>query len=93
MNRLERLTPAYQYSVAHHSKTVNTILMSHVQERLAKEQENGDRKTVVDLCFKDSPEEFQDKKTSSGKSGYMDAVLSQVKVFILAGHHTTAQAM
>ncbi|KAI9640842.1 hypothetical protein NHQ30_010683 [Ciborinia camelliae] len=75
------------------TKTINDMLAPHIQARLAKEPETGDRKTVVDLCLQHIPAGSNEKKAAKARLEYIELVLSQVQVFILAGHHTTAQAI
>ncbi|KAJ8121460.1 hypothetical protein ONZ43_g2093 [Nemania bipapillata] len=93
ITKIERWLPAYRRDVSLHTKTINSILVPHIQARLARKPEVGGRQTVIDLCLKEISTELNEQKVARESSDYIDVVLSQVKVFILAGHHTTAQAI
>ncbi|TGO81629.1 hypothetical protein BPOR_1076g00020 [Botrytis porri] len=93
MSKLERWLPAYRNDVSHGTKTINDILVPHIQARIADKVKTDGRKTVVDLCLEHIPAESNEKKPVQASLEYIELVLSQVKVFILAGHHTTAQAI
>ncbi|KAK9786224.1 putative Cytochrome P450 [Seiridium cardinale] len=93
ITKLERCLPAYRHDVSHHGKVVNDILKPEIQARLDGAAQTSRRKTVVDLALQHIPAESDHKTGLRQRSEYIDVVLSQLKVFILAGHHTTAQAM
>ncbi|ETS76582.1 hypothetical protein PFICI_11969 [Pestalotiopsis fici W106-1] len=92
-SKLERWLPAYRYDVSRHTSIINNIMVPHIQSRIGREREPGRRKTVVDLCLKNIPTSTKGIDISRQRLEYIDVVLSQVKVFVLAGHHTTAQAI
>ncbi|KAI3326771.1 cytochrome P450 [Xylariaceae sp. AK1471] len=91
-SRFERMTPAYRQDVTIHETTIRDILLPHLKSLLGKEMDPTSPKTVIDLALKELKSESGDASVQPGE-GFIDIVLSHLKLFILAGHDTTAQAI
>lgn len=89
-SELERWTPSYRRDVALNTKILRDSLLPQIKSRL--QPDASSEKTVIDLAVKEY-------KTESGNENqqpnpdFVDMVISQLKLFMLAGHDTTAQAM
>jgi hypothetical protein len=90
-NELERLTPAYKRQVASNTKVLDDVLSRHIKECL--EDHLDSPKTAIDFALKDYPGSKVKGDIGSSSEEYTEIILSQLKLFILAGHNTTAQAM
>ncbi|KAI0454665.1 cytochrome P450 [Xylaria acuta] len=91
-SKLERMMPAYRKDVTRNETTIRNILLPHLKSHLGKEMDPTSPKTVIDLALKEMKSESRDTSAQPGES-FFDVVLSHLKLFILAGHDTTAQAM
>lgn len=89
-SELERWTPSYRRDVALNSKVLLDRLLPQVKSRL--QPDASSEKTVIDLAVKEYKSEYgnEDQRPSPD---FIDTVISQLKLFMLAGHDTTAQAM
>ncbi|TRX90419.1 hypothetical protein FHL15_008784 [Xylaria flabelliformis] len=91
-SRLERMMPAYKKDVARNESTIRDILLPHLKSHLGKDTDPNSPKTVIDLALKELKNESRNANVQLEES-FFDVVLSHLKLFILAGHDTTAQAM
>ncbi|KAK2880697.1 hypothetical protein FQN49_000466 [Arthroderma sp. PD_2] len=87
-NRLERLTPGLRRVVSRNSGIMRDILLPQVQSRLSEVLDSKNHKTVIDLAIKDLKESGQQPTPE-----LMNIILANTKVFLLAGHDTTSQAI
>ncbi|KAI1433459.1 cytochrome P450 [Xylaria sp. CBS 124048] len=92
MSRLERMMPAYKQDVSRNEATIRNILLPHLKARFGKNTHPNSPKTVIDLALKESKSESRDASAPQDEN-LLDVVLSHLKLFILAGHDTTAQAL
>ncbi|KAF7523612.1 hypothetical protein G7054_g11706 [Neopestalotiopsis clavispora] len=90
-NELERLTPAYKRQVASDTKVLDDVLSRHIKECL--EDHSDSPKTAIDFALKDYPGSKVKGDIGPSSERYNEIILSQLKLFILAGHNTTAQAI
>ncbi|KAI0099195.1 cytochrome P450 [Nemania sp. FL0031] len=95
-SRLERLMPGYRRDVSRNTAIIDGILRPHIQSRFGSEAADANRRTVIDLAL------GQFRLESKGDAGdespppppeFINTVISQLKLFIFAGHDTTSQAM
>ncbi|KAI1462167.1 sterigmatocystin biosynthesis P450 monooxygenase StcS [Annulohypoxylon moriforme] len=86
-NMVERLLPSYRREVARNSKVIHDILVPKILNGL-NPSEGVHQKTVFDLAL---------KNVVSGKepftSEFMDVLIANIKIFLFAGHDTTAQTI
>ncbi|OJD20085.1 hypothetical protein ACJ73_08584 [Blastomyces percursus] len=85
---LERLTPGYKRFVSQNAATMRDTLLPHVQLRFSDAFESKNQKTVIDLAIKDFKERRQQPTAE-----FMSSIISNLKVFLFAGHDTTAQSI
>ncbi|KDB28107.1 hypothetical protein H109_00127 [Trichophyton interdigitale MR816] len=87
-NQLERYTPGFRHDVSQNAATMRNILLPQIQSRFNESSSSKNQKTVIDLAIKDLKE-----------SGYqptprlMNIIVANLKVFLFAGHDTTAQTL
>ncbi|KAJ8123566.1 hypothetical protein O1611_g9556 [Lasiodiplodia mahajangana] len=94
--KLERMMPRYRRDVSLNTAIIDGILRPHIQSRFGSEAAGTNRKTVIDLALGQlGPESRVDagNKPSPPSPEFVDTVISQLKLFIFAGHDTTSQAM
>ncbi|KAI0890248.1 sterigmatocystin biosynthesis P450 monooxygenase StcS [Annulohypoxylon maeteangense] len=86
-NMLERLLPSYRRKVARNSKVIRDILMPKILNDL-NPSKVGHQKRVIDFAM---------QNVINGKepftSQFIDVLVSNIKVFLFAGHDTTAQTI
>jgi cytochrome P450 len=85
------ISPRRHWKMAQNTKIMNDFLMPGVQARLGAAKEKAGTKTVVDLAVKT----FNEEAVAEGKGAvpdkdFIDVVIAQLKIFIFAGHDTTA---
>ncbi|KAI2603772.1 cytochrome P450 [Hypoxylon sp. NC1633] len=89
-SELERWTPSYRRDVDRNSKTLRDSLLPQIQSRL--QPDASSEKTVIDLAVKEYKNEYGNENMLPGPD-FIDTVISQLKLFMFAGHDTTAQAI
>ncbi|KAI1176928.1 cytochrome P450 [Nemania sp. FL0916] len=89
-NKLARLRPSYRQDVAANTKVLNDVLLPEIKSRLGAKGSRS--KTVIDLAVRQSREEAVEKPLEQS-GDFIDVALSQLKLFMLAGHDTTGQMM
>ncbi|RYP10382.1 hypothetical protein DL764_000716 [Monosporascus ibericus] len=87
-NRLERLTPGFKRVVSHNTNVIRDLLYPQVISRLSSSSKSIDPKTVVDLAINEVKESNLHPDT-----GFIDSVIANLKIFLFAGHDTTAQTL
>ncbi|KAI1500515.1 sterigmatocystin biosynthesis P450 monooxygenase StcS [Biscogniauxia marginata] len=87
-NRLERLTPTFNRVVSRNTKIIRDFLYPQIVARLSASTTSDSQKTVVDLAIKEVKEENQRPNTE-----FIDSVIANLKIFLFAGHDTTAQTL
>ncbi|KAI1337316.1 cytochrome P450 [Xylariaceae sp. FL0016] len=85
-----RLTPSYRHDVAVNSRTLDDTLLPQIKSRLRPE--TSSQRTVIDLAVSQLREEAAIKSVEPNEE-FIAIVLSQLKLFVMAGHDTTAQAI
>ncbi|KAI1383010.1 cytochrome P450 [Hypoxylon trugodes] len=88
--RIERWKSSYRQDVALNSKVISDTLLPLIQSSLKPDASS--RKTIIDLAVKEFKKEHADKSVQPSKE-FIDTIVSMLKLFILAGHETTAQAI
>lgn len=99
--KFERLLPSYRRDVAEQNRIVRESLLPHIRSHLhyieTRANAGGAYKTVIGLALDEiASGEFQNDhsaKYEGSSSELIDTVESQLRLFISAGHDTTAQAM
>lgn len=92
--KLERLGPGYRRDVAKQNDIIRNHLLPQIRSQLGMDASPSNHKTVISLAV-------NELRNESGKQGhhqepspeFIDIVESQLRLFISAGHDTTAQAM
>lgn len=84
--------PANRHDVTSNETTIRNILVPHLKSRLGKVMDPKSPKTVIDLALKDLTSESCNA-SKEPDDHLIEIVMSHLKLFILAGHDTTAQAM
>ncbi|KAK8123985.1 Cytochrome P450 monooxygenase aflN [Apiospora kogelbergensis] len=87
-NRLERLTPKYKRVIGHNSKIMADVLLPQIVTRLAASDAPRSQKTIIDMAIQEVKNSGQ-----SPSSDFIDIVASNIKMFLFAGHDTTAQTL
>lgn len=85
---LERWTPAFRNRVAQNTKIIHDLLRPRILSRLDETTVHTDAKTVVNLAMK----EVKDNKQELSPE-FIESVLANLKIFLFAGHDTTAQTL
>ncbi|OAX78791.1 hypothetical protein ACJ72_06897 [Emergomyces africanus] len=85
---LVRLTPEFKRFVSHNSATMRNILLPQIQTRFSDNLESKNQKTVIDLAIKDFKKRGQQLTPE-----FIDITISNLKMFLFAGHDTTAQTI
>lgn len=91
--RLQRMMPTYRRDLAVHTGIIDNILRPYILSRTHVVSQDTKPKAVIDLALGIIRGEDPQQEFSQLSSELVDIVISQLKLFILAGHHTTAQAM
>ncbi|KAI0179475.1 cytochrome P450 [Hypoxylon sp. FL1284] len=89
-SKLERWAPSYRRDVARNSKILRDSLLSQIKSHL--QPDASSEKTVIDLAVKEYKNEYGDENRQPSPD-FIDRVISQLKLFMFAGHDTTAQAI
>ncbi|OJD18441.1 hypothetical protein AJ78_01561 [Emergomyces pasteurianus Ep9510] len=84
-NRLERLTPGFKRAVSQDAAIIRDILLPHIQSRF-NNLDSKNQKTVIDLAIKELKEKGQQPTPE-----FINIILANIKLFLFAGHDTTAQ--
>lgn len=99
---LKQLHPLRQYRLWRNNRTMKDYLKPIIERGVAGYVENKSMssgpKTVMSLAVKSYVEEVQSVSTKAGASTavdprFIEMAISQLKVFVLAGHDTTASAL
>ncbi|KAH8674081.1 sterigmatocystin biosynthesis P450 monooxygenase StcS [Xylariales sp. PMI_506] len=97
-SRLQRMMWSFRRNAARNSKITRDILIPQIRSRLHSSGDISSQKTVVDLAIKEMRRE-SGKDDHNGLNleiidkDFMDTIIAQVKVFMFAGHETTALAI
>ncbi|KAK7998204.1 hypothetical protein PG989_006244 [Apiospora arundinis] len=89
----KRLNPLWHLEAWRCNRTIRGVLMPRIQEQIGSGEQATTRKTVVQLATKELSNESASATSSSNKidrKQYAEDVLSNMKVFLVAGHDTTA---
>ncbi|XXG99346.1 Putative ATPase [Hypoxylon texense] len=89
-SKLERWRPSYRRDVALNSEILRDSLLPQIRSRL--QPGASSEKTVIDLAVKEYKNEYGDADRQPSPES-VDIVMSQLKLFMLAGHDTTAQSI
>ena len=96
-NRLRSCSPILIYRAWRNHNTMSELLMPKVQARIAAMGSKGttyDDKTVIDLVFKRYQENCERKgEPLKPDKAFVDTIISNLKVFIFAGHDTTSSTI
>ncbi|KAI1266180.1 cytochrome P450 [Xylariaceae sp. FL1019] len=90
LSKLERAMPKFRRDLAVNSSEIDAILRPHIEKR------DPARKSVVDFALAEIAAHkgvSGDPKDWAAQTDLVDTVISNMKLFIVAGHHTTAQVM
>ena len=82
------MTPSFRRKVFQNGEVIRDILQPEVEARIQESNKAVDRKTVVDLAVKEMSNE---ESTQSGN--FFEEVIANLKIFLFAGHETTAQTL
>lgn len=95
--KLERMGQTYRRDVAEQNKIVRDQLLPQIRSQLGMEASPGNLKTVISLAVNEVRNESSSKRNwkdwKEPSPEFIDVVESQLRLFISAGHDTTAQAM
>ncbi|KAI0140546.1 cytochrome P450 [Xylariaceae sp. FL1272] len=93
--KIQRMMPAYRRDLAANTRIIDNILRPYVLSRANADMQSTKTKSVIDLALGEIRlQSGNDEDVSSPPSqDLVDIVISQLKLFLLAGHHTTAQAI
>lgn len=85
--------PWHRASVIRNNKSMRDYLLPQIQRKLESSTENTQRKTIIDLAIKhistDEPNASKQKPTTE----FVDRLIANLKVFLFAGHDTTASTI
>lgn len=88
------ISPVRHWKMARNTRKMRDFLLPAVQRRIggAVEKSSHQLKTVVDLTVKAFNEEVADKGEEEALPDreFVDTVIAQLKIFVFAGHDTTA---
>ncbi|ETS85967.1 hypothetical protein PFICI_03992 [Pestalotiopsis fici W106-1] len=87
-NRIERHTPSFKRKVYQNAEVIRKLLQPEVEARILESSKLADRKTVVDLAVKEMGNE-----QSTRSEVFVEEVIANLKIFLFAGHETTAQTL
>ncbi|KAI1470981.1 cytochrome P450 [Daldinia caldariorum] len=91
--KLERLGPGYRRDVEMQNGIIRNQLLPQIQSQLAAETSSSNHKTVISLALQEFRSESDKQDPKELNSEFIDIVESQLRLFISAGHDTTAQAI
>jgi cytochrome P450 len=89
-NRLMRLIPGKRRDIEINQAKIDDLLKPKIDARLKSIDSNEAQKTVIDLALKEFKSESQDKPQTQPSKFFIDTLLSHIKIFLFAGHDTTA---
>ncbi|KAJ5267003.1 hypothetical protein N7478_009811 [Penicillium angulare] len=91
------LNPLRPYRMKRNNKIMKDILTPHIESEVQKQLngENPEYKTIISLASKAYLTEQSSSTSQKAQidQEFIDTVVSQIKVFLLAGHDTTASGM
>ncbi|KAI0384729.1 cytochrome P450 4V3 [Hypomontagnella monticulosa] len=87
--------PWHDASVARNNNTMRDILLPQIQKKIQSGQYNTHKKTVIDLAIKHFEEDGQNIPTMKLDTAavFIDRLIANLKMFLFAGHDTTAAAI
>ncbi|ETS83419.1 hypothetical protein PFICI_05295 [Pestalotiopsis fici W106-1] len=86
----KRFNPFFRYEGWHSVQKLRKILVPRIQQQIGAEQFTK-QKTVLQLAMKEYMNDTQGAKSSKGSSDqFVEDVFGQVRLFLFAGHDTTA---
>jgi hypothetical protein len=92
-NRLMRFMPSKMRDVELNHAQIDGLLIPRINATLEAASQNENPKTVLDFVSKQYKAELTDGAKSQPSSHFIDTVLSHVKIFLFAGHDTTAMVL
>jgi cytochrome P450 len=84
------LTSSGESVISKNNRVMHDVLMPKVYDRLASGAQAGGKQTILDLALKQFDVENTGGKGAKPDAEFLDALLSNLKVFVFAGHDTTA---
>ncbi|RYP29322.1 hypothetical protein DL767_006783 [Monosporascus sp. MG133] len=91
--KLERLGPNYRRDVAMQNSIIRNQFLPQIRRQLGMEASTNSHKTVISLALDEFRNESGKQNPKEPSSEFIDIVESQLRLFISAGHDTTAQAI
>ncbi|RYO79324.1 hypothetical protein DL764_010028 [Monosporascus ibericus] len=91
--KLERLGPNYRRDVAMQNSIIRNQLLPQIRQQLCTEASTNSHKTVISLALDEFRNESGKRNSKEPSPEFIDIVESQLRLFISAGHDTTAQAI
>ncbi|KAI0123574.1 vera protein [Xylariales sp. AK1849] len=85
-------TPWQRWAISKNNTVMREALLPEVQESLAAGPDVSQKKTVLNLALNAISGEFAGQKTASAEDS-IDSIISNLKVFVFAGHDTTASTL
>lgn len=82
--------PTGRSAVDKNNRVLHDVLMPKVHDRIASGAQAGKTQTIVDLALRQFEVESTGGKGAQPDAKFLDILLSNLKVFIFAGHDTTA---
>jgi cytochrome P450 len=88
------LTPRGQTEVEKRNKVMRDFIVPGIEDKISSDKRAAAKKTVVDLAIKHLDEEGTISDGGTGKpkadSEFIERLLAHIKIFLFAGHDTTA---
>ncbi|CAJ2511542.1 Uu.00g071670.m01.CDS01 [Anthostomella pinea] len=84
-------SPWQSAALARNNRTIRSILLPAIQEKLEAGRTDLQRKTVIDLAIKNIDEGSSSISQTSPE--FIDNLVSNLKMFLFAGHDTTTSAI
>jgi cytochrome P450 len=91
----KRISPIRKYRLWRDHQVIDRILLPQIEKELrrTKDEGYGSHKTVLELAVKNAKEELTSGGMGKLDDRFVETVLSQLKVFLFAGHDTTATSI
>lgn len=87
---LHSFTPRGSSDIAKNNAALHDFFMPKVQDRIDSGTRAHGKRTIVDLALKQFEEERGDMGGAKPDAEFLDTLMSNLKIFLFAGHDTTA---
>lgn len=85
--------PWHNAAVKRNTRSIRDYLLPQIQKKLESDTENTQKKTIIDLAIKHIRTDEPNASKQGPTSDFVDRLIANLKIFLFAGHDTTASTI